>query len=551
MDQYGGPHSISFDDTLSQHGMALHDLIGKNNNNNFIDTIFSSMDTEPASPRVVITEQPKPKDHRFRYPCEGRTAGALLGVKSTQRKKTCPEVKIENLSSRALIIGSLVTKDEDVKPHPFKLVGANCSDGIVKKIVTPKCPKAKFESLGIQCVKKADLLEALKVRKNLQVDPYNNIDQCLLDDMQDLDCKVLRICFQAFLEDPNTGQFTQALSPVLTDNIYNKKDSNLKIMKMNKREGTAKGGDEVYIFCEKVDKEDIQVVFFEESKERDFWTDNGIFGSADVHHQIAIVLKTPPYKITEIKEEIEVKVRLQRISDQDVSDAEIFTYLPENADAEQIQAKRKRPAPSTDDYFTLADNGAGTSGSKLSDAKKKLQEKIRAKGRRQSSKSQITIKPETPFSFPSASGNPSFVSVRNDTIGRMTTVKTEMPSAVSIPETWWSPESNDVLADDANLNITAMEDVNAPFDAPNTTFTFTDIPVAVMPNENEDPNGSFGGLNIEALPTLFGNNSELNPAQFMEGNETTLPNFEDVFLTGLSTLPPQGTFFPGETGHGV
>lgn len=80
----------------------------------------------------------------------------------------------------------------------------------------------RFESLGIQCVKKADLLEALKVRKNLQVDPYNNIDQCLLDDMQDLDCKVLRICFQAFLEDPNTGQFTQALSPVLTDNIYNK-----------------------------------------------------------------------------------------------------------------------------------------------------------------------------------------------------------------------------------------------------------------------------------------------------------------------------------------
>lgn len=32
--------------------------------------------------------------------------------------------------------------------------------------------------------------------------------------------------------------------------------------------------------------EDIQVVFFEESKERDFWTDNGIFGSADVHHQV-------------------------------------------------------------------------------------------------------------------------------------------------------------------------------------------------------------------------------------------------------------------------
>lgn len=71
-------------------------------------------------------------------------------------------------------------------------------------------------------MKKADLKDALLVRKKLQVDPYNNIDQCLEDDMQDLDCKVLRICFQAYLEDPNTGQFTEPLAPVLTHNIYNK-----------------------------------------------------------------------------------------------------------------------------------------------------------------------------------------------------------------------------------------------------------------------------------------------------------------------------------------
>ncbi|KAJ8045625.1 Proto-oncogene c-Rel [Holothuria leucospilota] len=99
---------------------------------------------------------PKPKDHRFRYPCEGRTAGALLGVRSTQKKKTCPRseaymkiyhisFQVQNLTTRAMIVGSLVTNKGD-KPHPFRLVGNSCEDGIVKKIVDAKSPKAKFES---------------------------------------------------------------------------------------------------------------------------------------------------------------------------------------------------------------------------------------------------------------------------------------------------------------------------------------------------------------------------------------------------------------------
>lgn len=60
-----------------------------------LDQILNAFPMEHNEPVLKITEQPKPKDHRFRYPCEGRTAGALLGVSSTQKKKTCPEVKVQ------------------------------------------------------------------------------------------------------------------------------------------------------------------------------------------------------------------------------------------------------------------------------------------------------------------------------------------------------------------------------------------------------------------------------------------------------------------------
>lgn len=56
--------------------------------------------------------------------------------------------QIQNLTTRAMIVGSLVTKEGD-KPHPFKLVGNSCEEGIVKKTVDPKSPKAKLVLLYI------------------------------------------------------------------------------------------------------------------------------------------------------------------------------------------------------------------------------------------------------------------------------------------------------------------------------------------------------------------------------------------------------------------
>lgn len=71
--------------------------------------------------------------------------------------------------------------------------------------------------------------------------------------------------------------------------------------------------------------DDIEIIFRQGS-----WKANGEFAQTDVHRQIAIVFKTPPYQDQDIAEEVEVSISLRRISDQMESDPISFTYLPHN-----------------------------------------------------------------------------------------------------------------------------------------------------------------------------------------------------------------------------
>ena len=43
---------------------------------------------------VKITEQPASKGLRFRYECEGRSAGSIPGVSSTNERKTHPTIEV-------------------------------------------------------------------------------------------------------------------------------------------------------------------------------------------------------------------------------------------------------------------------------------------------------------------------------------------------------------------------------------------------------------------------------------------------------------------------
>lgn len=56
-------------------------------------------DTEPLErlldkPQLVVTEQPKERGMRFRYECEGRSAGSILGASSNETNKTLPTIEV-------------------------------------------------------------------------------------------------------------------------------------------------------------------------------------------------------------------------------------------------------------------------------------------------------------------------------------------------------------------------------------------------------------------------------------------------------------------------
>lgn len=78
-----------------------------------------------------------------------------------------------------------------------------------------------------------------------------------------------------------------------------------------------------YIVADPTD--DIEIIFRHGN-----WKANGEFAQTDVHRQIAIVFKTPPYQDQDIREEVEVSVFLRRLSDQMISEPVSFIYLPPN-----------------------------------------------------------------------------------------------------------------------------------------------------------------------------------------------------------------------------
>lgn len=76
---------------------------------------------------------------------------------------------------RAAVIVSCVTKDPPYRPHPHNLVGKEgCKKGVFTQHVSSNNMVVSFSNLGIQCVKKKDIEEALRVREEIRVDPFRS-----------------------------------------------------------------------------------------------------------------------------------------------------------------------------------------------------------------------------------------------------------------------------------------------------------------------------------------------------------------------------------------
>lgn len=125
--------------------------------------------------RIKIIEQPAPKELRFRYKCEGRSAGSIPGINSTAENKTFPTIEIEGYEGKVKVVVSCVTKDPPYRPHPHNIVGKEgCENGICMATINGPPMRLSFTNLGIQCVKKNDIKAALEERERKRIDPFKS-----------------------------------------------------------------------------------------------------------------------------------------------------------------------------------------------------------------------------------------------------------------------------------------------------------------------------------------------------------------------------------------
>ncbi|XP_061481765.1 proto-oncogene c-Rel isoform X2 [Rhineura floridana] len=288
-------------------------------------------------PYIEIYEQPKQRGMRFRYQCEGRSAGSIPGEHSTDINRTFPSIQLFNYFGKVKIRVILVTKSEPYRPHPHRLVGKDCENGFYEAEFGASRRVLIFQNLGIQCVKKRELKDSIFSRIAKKINPFSVSEEQLLA-VEEYDLNVVRLCCQAFLPDKH-GNFIIPLAPVVSNPIYDNRAPNsaeLRICRVNKNCGSVKGGDEIFLLCDKVQKDDIEVIFVMNE-----WEAKGIFSQADVHRQVAIVFRTPAF-YKDISEPVAVKMQLRRPSDQEVSDPMDFRYLPEEKDPYGHKAKKQR-----------------------------------------------------------------------------------------------------------------------------------------------------------------------------------------------------------------
>ncbi|XP_055976978.1 nuclear factor NF-kappa-B p100 subunit isoform X2 [Sorex fumeus] len=325
-------------------------------------------------PYLVIVEQPKQRGFRFRYGCEGPSHGGLPGASSEKGRKTYPTVKICNYEGLAKIEVDLVTHSDPPRAHAHSLVGKQCSElGVCVVSVGPKDMTAQFNNLGILHVTKKNMMDIMiqkLQRQRLRSTSLGLITEAERRELEQeakelkkvMDLSIVRLRFSAFLR-ASDGSFSLPLKPVISQPIHDSKSpgaSNLKISRMDKTAGSVRGGDEVYLLCDKVQKDDIEVRFYEDDENG--WQAFGDFSPTDVHKQYAIVFRTPPYHKMKIERPVTVFLQLKRKRGGDVSDSKQFTYYPLVEDKEEVQRKRRKTLPTFSQPFGGGSHMGGGSG---------------------------------------------------------------------------------------------------------------------------------------------------------------------------------------------
>ncbi|XP_065361070.1 nuclear factor NF-kappa-B p110 subunit [Calliphora vicina] len=303
-----------------------------------------------------ITEQPVEK-FRFRYKSEMHgTHGSLNGTNSQRNTKTFPEVELVGYKGPAIIRCSLFQTNLE-SPHSHQLVVRKDDHDICDphelKVSLEVGYFAEFKNMGIIHTAKKFIVEELlkKKRKRLGREVLTTKEDQELHkqtekEAKDMNLNQVRLCFEAFRVEENKS-YTPIAAPVYSNPINNRKSAQtgeLRITRLSIATGNVAGGDDLILLVEKVSKKNIKVRFYEMVEDEQVWEAFATFRESDVHHQYAIVCRTPSYKDKDIDKAVEVFIELVRPSDDERSYPPVsFRYKPNYA---VISRKRRRTCSS-------------------------------------------------------------------------------------------------------------------------------------------------------------------------------------------------------------
>ncbi|XP_021944196.2 nuclear factor NF-kappa-B p105 subunit [Folsomia candida] len=295
------------------------------------------------------------------------------------QSKLFPTVKLHNFSGNAVIRVSLVCDARPHYPHPHllemgqspqlnsgldldttfssSLVPASfsgesrCVDGYVEIPVSADNDyTAVFQGLNIIYIgKKESRRVLLNKMSQIGADSERKVTLEQLEDLAlTINLNVVALFFEAIVRNPSHHRggggdnLVHLCPPVVSGSIQHNKSTQtgeLRIVRIDKFSSCCTGNEEVFTLVEKVDKHNIQIKFYEESdKGVEIWKAYGKFSKLDVHHQYAIVFKTPPYRNLDIESEADVWIQLERPSDGATSQPIPFRYRP----VENIRKMPKR-----------------------------------------------------------------------------------------------------------------------------------------------------------------------------------------------------------------
>lgn len=291
------------------------------------------------APWIQILNEPNKSSHRFRYGSEKRCGGYIKGEKSG-----VPTIMVHNMGSDAIITVSCVLAQEPHCPHPHGLIGRDCENGICTMRATDGNNIIKLNKVGIQCSKRQEIKDALKLREQTQVDPFETGFQF---DISEISLNCVRLCFQVHLIDANR-QLTKIVEPVVTQEIFNKKSyKSLEIHRLSRPSAHASGGDELFILCDAVDRNDVSVRFSATLTDGTEWEGFGHFTPLDVHEKYAVVCKTPVFPSNDSLDPVLAKVQLVQPSTKAAGPPKPFQFIPNEADIKGILAAKKRKLSSS------------------------------------------------------------------------------------------------------------------------------------------------------------------------------------------------------------